>query len=1072
MMGTIPLTLCLTVLAQNPNWPVQSLDSPTSELSKPENQPDDPEYFDPDLCKGQFGLFGFHPNCAAQRNPEEEAQGVGIHVDQAWSVTIGKPNIIIGVLVDDVSWGDVELVNRWSLNQHELPVPAVPSDADTEEHDRNRDGVFNVLDYTSVTGTAAPSIDTIIDENLLLRPDRGDANKNGILDPEDLTLIYSDEQDNDRNGKVDDICGWDFVEADPYVSSSTKTDEHINASIRIMAAEANNNVGLAGACPKCSVLPLRTGAAKDASVYQYLRAMRYGASRGAKIFPLQEPPTAANPTQTTSIADAMSKLASENRVIIVDPGTSHKALYPSSWTKQPALVVGGLSRDHVQAAKATTFSQSSPCKNFGPEIDFSTPGDCNTESLSLAAGAIGLLLSASDGIAERGINLLQPPLSTSELKHILRSTAVPTFSNSSDDSFRKSGYGKINVRSALSSIIQRNIPVPAQISYPLAFEHINATFGEPFMVSGRIENMRHPSAEWKIEYAIGIDAAAEDFEPVAQGVILKGETIDATTEIPSNGLFSDVTSPPFAIGTHALSIRITTNVDVNGSIVRSEDRLVIFVHSDLYSWPTFPKKFSVNPVGSAVLIDVNGDNSEDIVFLGDDNKLHAVTAEMKPLSGFPAMLRTRSAPKYLAVSPGPQKEQNQIIIGTDDGEIESIGFDGQASPNFPVSFVIPTGIPHAPLIFDIDNDERPEIFVASSEGVVIGWNASGKRLNGFPLSLGNVGPLAAGYFGTDRKPGIIGGNNNEILIVQEEQNVFAARSVASFSTDSNQISKRRSHMLQPLLVDLDRDLSDEIVFSSQDGRIYVSDLDDTEPKTISVHSRSSLGADSKVPTLGNDIFAVPGFSGLSDLDQDGTLELVTPATTIDDENHKDSEEIDPLEYLVGAWNLSSGNHSPGFPLMSGAEVDGPIAIVDLDGDGRPEVIFEDGYFRLQAVSSAGVSPPGWPKRLDGPLAGPLAFGDVDNNGELEVCATTTAGSFFIWRTSINRNSSLDWPYPRHNLQHTANPRTVDFSVQEKNSDSGCNCQSVDVEQPSPLQLLYVGALLWFISRRFRHLRTK
>ena len=105
------------------------------------------------------------------------------------------------------------------------------------------------------------------------------------------------------------------------------------------------------------------------------------------------------------------------------------------------------------------------------------------------------------------------------------------------------------------------------------------------MVSGRIENMRHPSAEWKIEYAIGIDAAAEDFEPVAQGIILKGETIDATTEIPSNGLFSDVTSPPFAIGTHALSIRITTNVDVNGSIVRSEDRLVIFVHSDLYSWP-------------------------------------------------------------------------------------------------------------------------------------------------------------------------------------------------------------------------------------------------------------------------------------------------------------------------------------------------------------------------------------------------------------------------------------------------------------------------------------------------------
>ena len=35
-------------------------------------------------------------------------------------------------------------------------------------------------------------------------------------------------QDEDLNGKIDDICGWDFITEDPLVSSSTQTDEQIN----------------------------------------------------------------------------------------------------------------------------------------------------------------------------------------------------------------------------------------------------------------------------------------------------------------------------------------------------------------------------------------------------------------------------------------------------------------------------------------------------------------------------------------------------------------------------------------------------------------------------------------------------------------------------------------------------------------------------------------------------------------------------------------------------------------------------------------------------------------------------
>ena len=46
----------------------------------------------------------------------------------------------------------------------------------------------------------------------------GDRNGNGMLDAGDLILNFSDGVDDDGNGYVDDIAGWDFMkdDNDPY----------------------------------------------------------------------------------------------------------------------------------------------------------------------------------------------------------------------------------------------------------------------------------------------------------------------------------------------------------------------------------------------------------------------------------------------------------------------------------------------------------------------------------------------------------------------------------------------------------------------------------------------------------------------------------------------------------------------------------------------------------------------------------------------------------------------------------------------------------------------------------------
>ena len=60
--------------------------------------------------------------------------------------------------------------------------------------------------------------------------------------------------DDDGNGFIDDIHGWDFVDDDSDVSD---TDGHGTHVAGIIAATANNNAGVAGVAPGAKLMVLR-----------------------------------------------------------------------------------------------------------------------------------------------------------------------------------------------------------------------------------------------------------------------------------------------------------------------------------------------------------------------------------------------------------------------------------------------------------------------------------------------------------------------------------------------------------------------------------------------------------------------------------------------------------------------------------------------------------------------------------------------------------------------------------------------------------------------------------------------
>jgi len=88
--------------------------------------------------------------------------------------------------------------------------------------------------------------------------------------------------DDDGNGFMDDINGVDFIDndGDPTPDAGDPIlDNHGTAVAGIAAARGDNNLGVAGGCPNCSLMLIRLGS----TVAQDADAFRYATQKGAQI---------------------------------------------------------------------------------------------------------------------------------------------------------------------------------------------------------------------------------------------------------------------------------------------------------------------------------------------------------------------------------------------------------------------------------------------------------------------------------------------------------------------------------------------------------------------------------------------------------------------------------------------------------------------------------------------------------------------------------------------------------------------------------------------------------------------
>ncbi len=307
-----------------------------------------------------------------------------MRIPEAWQITQGDSSIHIGFVDTGVEWDHPDLVGQFAVNPLE---------------DINHNGLFDPWASTEKQMDA-----------------------HGNMVSGDLDGI-----DEDGNGYIDDVIGYDFVDQSFINFGDTKDrdpipqDEnshtHGTAVAGVIAAKANNKIGVAGIAPKCKLVALRafdaTGNAEDDDIAS---AIVYAADNNVRILNLSFGDYVPSMLQRDAIRYATSK----GVLIFASSGNEGNTLphYPSDFDECVSVGATVLATDNKTESEVTTSNHSVGMDILAPGVQIATLFRANKYQF-----ISGTSFSSPEAAAVAGLILSHnPKLSNIEVRSILEST--------------------------------------------------------------------------------------------------------------------------------------------------------------------------------------------------------------------------------------------------------------------------------------------------------------------------------------------------------------------------------------------------------------------------------------------------------------------------------------------------------------------------------------------------------------------------------------------------------------------------------------------------------------------------
>lgn len=168
--------------------------------------------------------------------------------------------------------------------------------------------------------------------------------------------IAGNSIDDDMNGFVDDVNGWNFVDR-----SKILTDDGQGTRVAgVAAAAGNNGVGIAGVCLNCRIMVLKVMKSSGGAAYSNIvAALNYAVAKGAHVINLSIGGYADSAALRAAVQNASA------RVVVVaaaGDGNTSNSFYPAAYP------------DVLGVAATTPADVRLAASNFGDWVSLAAPG--------------------------------------------------------------------------------------------------------------------------------------------------------------------------------------------------------------------------------------------------------------------------------------------------------------------------------------------------------------------------------------------------------------------------------------------------------------------------------------------------------------------------------------------------------------------------------------------------------------------------------------------------------------------------------------------------------------------------
>ena len=358
------------------------------------------------------------------------------------------------------------------------------------------------------------------------------------------------------------------------------------------------------------------------------------------------------------------------------------------------------------------------------------------------------------------------------------------------------GYGRLNAYKAVVAADDGRIPPEAEITSPDWFTQVDPR-QRSFAVGGYV-NAR---AAYRCSVSVAPGRAAEQRRrlPRRRLELVRRQTVRTG---PRSGVLGSVdvaalksTFPPRDfLGNagaqdsngrpntlpDAFTVRVLVTT-VNGLPMSGEDRRQLFLHRDRDLLPRFPIQLHSDGDSSPLLVDLDGDNRNELVVATSDGLVHAFRSDGSELPGWP--VHTASLPLHLgeraygrggvgsahyaavlgALAAGDLFGDGRLEVVADDNQGDVFAWDQhgrivfheQSNPHWsgaPLSrfmscaraceTALSAGSPARPSSLRLDGHGL-DVIVAGEDRHVYAWHANGRPVAGFPVLVADPDKVAS-----------------------------------------------------------------------------------------------------------------------------------------------------------------------------------------------------------------------------------------------------------------------------------------------------------------------------------------